>query len=304
MKKLLKYFNSILKIEHKKIKGGKTQNTEEWLKHQANKIKWGIELSKFLKNKHIRIHLAELNRIDKRTTKELEDIILELIVNYENEPINWDIPDEIIQKALFTINSLKKRKRSIYIKAIMSLSREFLLYLYDDDENSSRKEKLVLLNEIEKILYLFKFRMGKLGDEIFKEFDLDYLKKLKESLKSNNKILKEVSTFESIFHNINIIPILNTYLSEEEDGQYINNEGYWIRKKSELMGFVDALLYLSIIKKKSWALTGRLFSSYYNLEIDDTTWRDVSVEYYDRVKAKNDFIDEIELLKRNFEKSI
>ena len=122
-----------------------------------------------------------------------------------------------------------------------------------------------------------------------------------KSSNAKQKQKKIDPSFESIFFKPRIIGDLDSYLLWEDNSSYINPEGFWIRKKSELMGYVDALIFLSIIKKKSWALTGRLFSSYYNLEIDQSTWRDDSEECYDRVKAKNNFIDEIELLKRNFE---
>ncbi|MEE4259901.1 MAG: hypothetical protein V2I62_09085 [Bacteroidales bacterium] len=305
---------------------------EKKLNNEAQKIKWKITLSKVANDKHIATKIKQLQRIDKWTTDEFYDIILDLFVDYEKNAKNWTVPLELEQRIEKTGNSIKKRKRSKYISAIAGLARELTIYLYELQPTAQKK--YTVLDEVERILCLFKFRLGRLGHEIFEEYDLIYLKDLKSSIKFTQRTnspphknatsdkgmnlnpdsdkkseLKkngdEDTTFESLFYNKDFIQILNEYLASDEGGRLINTKGEWISVRYKLMGYVDALIFLSIIKHNSWVETGTLFSSYYKKSIDLSAWRrNKDGQNYSRTEWKKTFIDDLRVLKTDFEKKM
>lgn len=300
------------------------QNTspeiERKTKHLANKFNWKITLDRVAQTKEIKYWADELKGIDYWSTKEFYDIVLELFVDYEEKPKNWDIPEELKLRIINTSISIKKRRRDKYLDALTGLGRELTIYIAEAD-HLTEKEKYIFLSQLIIVLEKFEFQLGKLGKELFENYDLEFLQKLKDSFNPNNKysekfkhitdnisndlkLIKEILiggknkrvdkkkneiSFESLFKKPKIIPSLIAYLKTKGGGKYISKDGHWIKSKAELMGFADTLKSESYLHNQySISSVGRIFSEYFNLSISEKSWTEFN--NYKRKDASSEFI--------------
>lgn len=298
--------------------------TEKIANRFANKFNWKITLDRVAQTKDIKYWAEELNRIDYWSTKEFYDIVLELFVDYEEKPKNWNVPEELQFRIKKTSISIKRKRQSKYVDALVGLGREITIYIAEAD-HLTEKEKYTTLSQLINVLQKLEFRLGKLGKEIFENYDLEFLEKLIASLNPNNKYTekvkqftdnissdlnlikkivtrdknkrldskKKVVSFDSLFVKPIIIPFLIAYLKTEEGERFVGKNGYWVKSKAELMGFADALISESYLHNHySLSAIGRVFSEYFNLSISEKSWT-----HHNNFKRKDAFTNFINYLK-------
>lgn len=141
-------------------------------------------------------------------------------------------------------------------------------------------------------------------------FDGDNEKTKKQPIKSDNKNKKAKieANFEKLFYDKGIILPLIEFLISEDGNQCLSKKGTWIKTPAELMGLVDALIYLDIIKAPEFTrkTIGRLFVNRFNSKMDLRSWN--LAPNKKQLKAKNDvFITLLEdfllTYKQNLKKS-
>ena len=162
-----------------------------------------------------------------------------MILEVNNNTVLNYSPDQASNNFIRDIAGLNKKKREKYLSTLNNLFRHTILFIHDHEE-ISKKDKLKALKLISQEIFKLKFASGKRNNDFFEEFDINALEKLissfeKISIPQGKTTNKNEITFESFFHKPEQIPIIEDFLANNEEEQFINKNRNWMTSSAKLI---------------------------------------------------------------------